>query len=134
MLDRETLLKTIDEAYAARVRGDAEALARCWAPDATFRIAGDGSALQGMALPEADPMQSIGALMQAFAFTDLKRLDTVVEGRKAAVLWEVTVSAGDQSTRTQLMDLIEVNEDGKVCAFLQFGDTAAIQRMALPLS
>ena len=40
MTDRNAVLRTIDAAYAARIRGDNEALAALCAPEAQFELPG----------------------------------------------------------------------------------------------
>lgn len=127
MLDRDAILDIIDEAYAARVRGDKDALARCWAEDAHFKIAGDPAPFKSLTFETDEPMNAIGDLIDRFEFSELTRVGSVVEGRQAAIRWEVTVrTKGHEPIRTELMDLIGLGDDGRITSFVQFADTASI--------
>jgi ketosteroid isomerase-like protein len=128
MPDREQILQTIEEAYAARVRGDREALAAHWAPDALFRIAGRADLIADLPMGEADP--SVARLIELFRFHDLERIDAVVEGNTAAIHWRVRVSAGDcEPVETELFDLFKIGPGGEILSLVQFGDTALIAHL-----
>ena len=127
MLNREAVLNTIDEAYAARVRGDKDALGRYWAEGASFKIAGDPAPFKSLTFQTYEPMNAIGDLMDRFEFSDLQRISAIVEGGQAAIRWEVTVKTqGHEPIRTELLDLIELDDDGRIQSFVQFADTASI--------
>jgi len=131
MLSREDALKTIEEAYAARMRGDKEGLARYWAEGARFRIAADANYLPDLPLQAEHAMTAISELIDKFQFSDLQRLEAVVEDNKVAVRWALNVSyEGSGPVRTELMDLIHLDDDGKIQSFVQFADTAQIKGMA----
>ena len=130
MLGRDDAVALIQEAYAARVRGDKEALTRYWAQDATFEIAGHRSLLPDIAQGGPNPMEAISGLIDQFRFDDLILLDAIVEGNRIAARWQVTVEKADLDPETtQLVDLIELDEDGKIRSFVQFCDTALIRHM-----
>jgi ketosteroid isomerase-like protein len=130
MLSREDALDVIDKAYAARARGDKEDLARYWAEGARFRIAGDGNHLHNVPLQAETPMAAISQLIDKFTFTELQRLEAVVEDNKVAVRWAVNVGfAGRPPVRTEMMDLIHLDDDGKIQSFVQFADTALIRAL-----
>ncbi|MBO9575042.1 MAG: nuclear transport factor 2 family protein [Sphingobium sp.] len=127
MLDRDKVLETIDEAYVARVRGDKEALARCWAEGASFKIAGNPAPFKTLCFETNQPMNAISDLIDRFEFSDLERISALVEGNQAAIRWEVTVTAhGSEPIRTELLDLVELGDDGRIRSFVQFADTASI--------
>ncbi len=127
-MDREQVLAIVDGAYDARMRGDAEALGQFWAADAVFELAGEKSLLA--AFPGAGPgpaRPTVEAIMALVTFTKVERLDAVVEGRRAAVLSRVTLAfEGLEPITTLLVDLFEIDEDGKVRSLLQFSDTAKV--------
>jgi len=130
MLSREDAVAVIKEAYAARVRGDKEALGRYWADGAHFEIAGDRSLVSGVKLHAETPMAAISSLIDRFAFSDLEPLETVVEGNKVAVLWRVTVTTdGRNPETTRIFDLFTLDDDGKIRSLVQFADTALIRHM-----
>lgn len=127
MLDRDTVLNRIDEAYAARVRGDKESLSLYWADEASFKIAGDPAPFKSLTFETDVPMNAISELIDRFTFSDLERVDAVVEGNRAAIRWGVTVSTSECApVRTELFDLIELNDDGRIRSFVQFADTALV--------
>jgi ketosteroid isomerase-like protein len=131
MLARDEALNRIHEAYAARVRGDKQALSRHWAEGATFRIAGAPSLVRDVPLSGATPMEAIEKLIDQFTFSDLTLLDSVVDGNKVAAHWQVTITpAKGTPETTQLFDLIELDDDGKIKSLTQFADTALIRHMA----
>jgi ketosteroid isomerase-like protein len=127
-MDRERVLGIIDAAYDARRRGDAEAVSRIWAEGATFEVAGQKELLA--AFPAAGPMRAqlaVEELIALIGMHSLTRLQAVVEGTKAAVLWRATVSFADREPfETLLYDLWELDEAGKVHSLVQFADTASI--------
>jgi ketosteroid isomerase-like protein len=130
MLNREEALKTIEAAYAARAGGDKAALATYWAKGAQFRIAADANFLKNVPLSAETPMAAIGELIDKFAFSEMERIAAVVEGRKVAVHWAVTVRfAGGAPVRTELMDMIDLDDDGRIETFVQFADTAQIRAL-----
>ncbi|MBW8755199.1 MAG: nuclear transport factor 2 family protein [Sphingomonadales bacterium] len=128
-MDRDQVLAVIDAAYAARCAGDEAALAPFWAEGATFEIAGEASLLEqfpGSTGPE-DSAPAVEALMRFVAMSNVRRLQSVVEGLKAATLSRVTVSfAGRPPFETLLFDLWELTEDGKIASLHQFADTAKV--------
>ena len=127
-MDREQVLGIVEMAYDARRRGDAEAVSRIWAEGATFELAGQKDLLG--AYPAAGPMAAQRAAEEIIALIgmhSLTRLQAVVEGTKAAILWRAKLSfGGREEYDTLLYDLWELDETGKVRSLLQFADTARI--------
>jgi ketosteroid isomerase-like protein len=131
MLGREDALTVVRNAYAARASGDKEALADYWAKGAHFEIAGDRALLQAVPVTAAHPMEAISSLIDRFHFSDVEMVDAIVEGRKIAVRWALTVTvAGRAPVPTQLFDLIELDDDGKIRSLVQFADTALVRQLA----
>lgn len=130
MLDRDEMLRVIDGAYAARMRGDKAAVAQYWEPEATYRLAGEASIMPAVPVGPTDVMEAVGTLMDLFHFHKLERVDAVVEGPRASVHWRVTVSTwGGERVDAELYDLWQFSERGKAVSLLQFTDTALIVRM-----
>ena len=127
-MQRDELLMIIDAAYGARASGNPAELEGFWAPGATFELAGDNGLLADFPADGCGPgHQSVAALMELVEFKAFERIDAVVEGRRAAVLWHAVVSfAGREPFGTMLCDLFEVDAEGKVSSVLQFVDTARI--------
>jgi hypothetical protein len=128
-MTREEVLAAIDAAYAARAANDAEAMSKVWAEGATFELAGETELLEnfpGSTGPE-ESQPAVEALMGLVAMSNVRRLQAVVEGNRAATLSQVTVSfSGRPPVETLLYDLWELDEAGKVRSLLQFADTAKV--------
>jgi ketosteroid isomerase-like protein len=128
VLDRETVLKTIDAAYAARASGDKDAVNRFWASGANFRLAGEPSLLPTFPAAEEDPVQAVAKLVELVSFHGHERIDAVVEGNNAAVRWRATLSIkGHEPITTELYDLWKLDDEGKVISLVQFADTALLR-------
>lgn len=129
-MDRAEILRVVDEAYAARARGDAAGAASCLAPGATFRLAGEASLLPGMPVGPGDCARALDAIVDLVKFHGHERTAAVVEERRAAVLTTATLSVGDRPPVTvDLFDLWEFDADGKVASVTQFTDTARLNAL-----
>ncbi|HEY1736243.1 MAG TPA: nuclear transport factor 2 family protein [Methylovirgula sp.] len=126
MIGRDEFLKKLDEAYAFRASGDREGLASILAPDMKFRIAGEEGSIPGV--PQTGTaMAKIGEMIGTFHLHSVKRADAVVEGHKAAVLWNVVLTFRDgEKVNAELYDLWTIGDDGKLTSLLQFGDAALV--------
>ncbi len=134
MSDRSSVEKLLHEAYAARVRGDIDAIGRIFADNARFEVAGSS---QVSAIPArvegAGVRPLIGQMIKTFQMSEFRILSMVVEGSKAAVHWRVKVrsSVTGETADTQLVDIIEV-KDGRIVSFVEFCDTALASRLMGP--
>lgn len=130
MLNRDQAVALIQSLYEARVRGDKAAVAGFWADDAHFEIAGHHSHAGDLSLRASSPMDAIAPLIDRFAFSDLERLETVVEGNKIVVMWRVTVAIeGKPPVTTRLCDIFTIDNDGKIKSLVQFVDTALMREL-----
>ncbi len=129
MLDRQAVLRRIDDLYATRARGDKEALKAFWAPDSTFRLAGDSSFVAPF--PSGpDAVASVDRIIDLVTFHSFERVDAVVDGHKAAVLWRVRLSVRDgEPVTTELYDLWTFDDEGRATSVLQFCDTALLAKL-----
>ena len=129
MLDRQAILQRIDDLYATRARGDKEALQTFWAPEVSFRFAGDPELLMHFPGGE-DVAASIGRIIDLIAFHHFERLEAVVEGHKASVLWRVHLSVrGKTPVTTELYDLWAFDDQGRATSLVQFCDTALLAKL-----
>jgi ketosteroid isomerase-like protein len=127
-MDKEAVLAAIDAAYAARIAGDKAALAAMSTPLAHLRIAGDHSLLTGYRGGPGAFADTAADLIDQVRFHAAERVDAVVEGHRAAVLWRATLSAGGGAPyATELYDLWELDETGKILSLVQFVDTARLR-------
>ena len=130
MLDRNRILAIIDAAYASRAAGDKAALEQFWAPDATYKMVGEAGLLERYPVGPLDANEATRAIIDLVAFHALERIDAIVEGNKAAVLWNVTMSSGESGEcLSQLYDLWELDDDGRAQSLIQFADTALVAAM-----
>ena len=128
---RARIIETVESGLAARARGDKEAMRAFLAPGATFRIAGDRTSFGAVPAGPAEARDVLGALVDLISFHDHERLDTIVEGNRAAIRWRIDFSiGGGPVTTTEVLDLWTFDEDGKIADLLQFVDTALLARMA----
>ena len=77
-------------------------------------------------------MQAAQELFQKIEIRSLERVQAVAEGDRVAILWNTTLAApGGAPFETQMFDLWEFNDDGRICCGTQFLDTAKlVQEMA----
>jgi ketosteroid isomerase-like protein len=132
MSDRAQMERTLREAYAARKRGDLDALGAIFAPHARFQMAG---ALQASPIARkvvgADEYRPLLAgMIKTFELLDYTIVRMLIDGGAAAVQWHAKMrsSVTGQTVETDLFDLIEM-EDGRIASFLEFCDTALAARL-----
>ncbi len=131
MSDRAQIEKTLRAAYAARQRGDLDALGDIFAPDAHFQMAGSNASPIASRAVGAEPFRTLVAgLIKTFEILDYTIVSMVIDGSSAAVHWHAKMrsSITGQTVETDLIDLVEV-EDGRIASFLEFCDTALAARM-----
>jgi len=120
--------KLVREAYAARKRGDYDAMAAMCAPGASLRLAGatEHSRLAGTTRGRAALRERFATLAQ-FAFTNQKMLSIIADGDRAAIHWraKVTYKPTGKSAVTEFCDLWTV-KNGKIASIVQFIDTALV--------
>jgi hypothetical protein len=131
VLSKSKILKSIDKAYAMRVKGDKEGIAKFWAKGAKYELVGSAAHLPKVpAGGKKNAVKAVGSLIDIFKFKKIKRLDALVEGNRAAVRWEVQVVVGRRApVVTELYDLWTFGADGKAKSLVQFADTATLSRL-----
>jgi ketosteroid isomerase-like protein len=119
-LEIESLLRTL---YAARARGDLEAVCQVFSPDALFRIAGAGqiTPVSNTALGVDQYRPLLAVMIKAFKLSDLTILSILVDGMKAAVHWQARVYSRITGTTvlTELVDIVEVR-DARIVSYIEF--------------
>jgi ketosteroid isomerase-like protein len=129
MPDRAKVLAAIDSAHAARQAGDKEALARHFAPFATFHIVGRKELL-GFDVGPVDAMSAIGELIDLFVFHRMERIHVAIDGNVAVIHARIEVSAaGGVRETTELCDIWTFDDDAKVRSIVEFADTALMVKM-----
>jgi ketosteroid isomerase-like protein len=130
-MDDHNVLETIGRFWQARVEGDKAAVLSFLSKDATYELVGASDFSDPVTVgPAAVAEQAADRLMDDFRFHSLEQLDTVVDGRKAAVVNRLQVSfRGGAPVTTDVCDLWEFDEVGKVRSLRQFVDTRLVHRM-----
>jgi len=127
-MQREDMLAKVEAAYQARKTGDFSTLQAIVTEDAAFSFAGEQS-LQA-ALPGSGGVGVHLAARQLFdsiEMRSLERLQAVAEDNRVAILWRATlVPPGGEPFETQMFDLWEFDDSGRICKGTQFLDTAKL--------
>jgi ketosteroid isomerase-like protein len=133
MTDRDTVRKLIEEAYAARTRGDIDGVMTAFHADGVFCLAGDPKALAlaGTVEGHSNVREAMSGFIASFEFIERDILSMIIEGDRAAVhsRLKMRAAATDRTFTTELVDLFKV-EDGKVAMLMEFADTALIKEVS----
>jgi|SRR5215469_6298987 len=123
MAEREDIERLLRDLHAARVGGQLERLCATFAPDATFRIAGhsDGKAITVAVRGIADIRPWLAMLLKSFRLENYQLLSQVIDGRRAALHWQVDIHSRITGAvvATELVDLVEVR-DGLASSYTEF--------------
>src|SRR5262245_28843022 len=131
MSTREDIERTLREAYAARQRGDLDALAREFVPHARFQMAGSQARpIAAMAEGTEQYRTLITAMIKTFEMLDHKIHTMLIDGSKVAVQWRARIrsTVTGETVDTEALDLIEMEGD-RIKSLLEFCDTALAARM-----
>lgn len=127
-MQREEMLAKVESAYEARRTGDFAALEAIVSPDAVFSLGGEQNLLE--AAPQsrdAEVLQVARELFEKIEIRSLERVQAVAEGDKVAILWNTTlVVPNGEPFDTQMFDLWEFDQSGRICKGTQFLDTAKL--------
>jgi ketosteroid isomerase-like protein len=122
-MERLAIDRLLRELYAARVRGDLDAVCGTFLNDARFEIAGASRGSPTViASVGPDKFRPLLALMiKTFKISDHSILSIIIEGEKAAVHWRATVHSRVMGTMvaTELVDLVEVRDD-RISSYIEF--------------
>jgi ketosteroid isomerase-like protein len=132
MTDRSQMEKLLTEAYAARKRGDVEAVCACFADNPSFALAGerDTSPIAVRSTDGTTFRTLISGLINTFEWLDQQILSMIIDGSKAAVHWRGRIRStltGDEVV-TELVDVVTV-ENGKIQSLIEFTDTALAAKL-----
>ena len=127
-MHRDDMRAKVHAAYQARRTGDFSTLQTIVAENAAFAFAGEQS-LQA-ALPGSGGVSVHLAAKQLFdtiEMRDLEPMQVVAEDNRIAILWRTTlVPPGGEAFETEMFDLWEFDESGRICKGTQFLDTAKL--------
>jgi ketosteroid isomerase-like protein len=123
MTDRLEIDRLLRELYAARVRGDLEAVCRIFANDAKFQIAGASHAtpvaISSVGIDQFRPLLAV--MIKTFKLSEHTILSMIIDGANAAVHWRAKVHSTitGQRVLTELVDIVEIR-DGHIASYIEF--------------
>jgi len=131
MSTREDIERTLRGAYAARQRGDLDAVARAFTPHARFQTAGSqASPIAALAEGTQQYRTLLAGMIKTFEMLDHKIVTILIDGSKVAVQWRAKIrsTVTGETVDTEALDLIEMEGD-RIKSLLEFCDTALAARM-----
>jgi ketosteroid isomerase-like protein len=135
MTERAAVETLIRDAYAARYRGDLDALMEYLHPDCSYRLAGGPQAAEVFVQPEghAAVRAQMAGLIATYVFSNVEELALTVDGDRATLHWRADVEC-KPTGRTESFEIMDIftRADGKVKSLVQFTDTAGVARLSSP--
>jgi ketosteroid isomerase-like protein len=118
MMDRAAIEALINQAYAAREKGDVEGLMEAFHPNAVFELAGAKTVLAVAGAVQGRPnvRASLAGFIEGFEFINRDIISFVVDGERAAVHSRLVLDAFKFA-------------DGKIIELVEFADTALIKNV-----
>jgi ketosteroid isomerase-like protein len=132
MTERSRVEKLLTDTYAARKRGDLDAVCACFADNPCFVMAGarEASPIAVQCTDGATFRTIMSGLIATFEWLDHEILATIIDGGKAAVHWRgrIRSTITGEEVVTELVDVITV-EGGKIQSLIEFADTALAAKL-----
>ncbi len=132
MTERATIQALIEQGYAARKKGDVEAILALFHPDGRFQLVGSPQLTNicGVAAGHGELRAAMTALVANFEFLQRDVVSILIDGNQAAVHSRIKLRAvaKDRTVTTEILDLWTF-EDGKILTFVEFADTALINSL-----
>jgi len=123
MTDRLVIDELLRGLYAARLRGDLDAMCRSFSDDAVFQIAGAGqvSPVSNRAVGVNEFRPLLAVMIKTFKLRDQVILAILIDGLKAAVHWRAGVYSRITGTMvlTEFVAIVEVR-NGRIVSYLEF--------------
>jgi ketosteroid isomerase-like protein len=132
MTDRTEFEKIIRDAYAARIRGDVDAMLRFFDPGALFEFAGGPLSPVGARAVGAGALRTcFTEFCNAFKMQSHDILSLLIDGPRAALRARIKITSAitGETVETELVDFVELKE-GRIISFTQYCDTALVARLA----
>ncbi|MBR0794213.1 nuclear transport factor 2 family protein [Bradyrhizobium jicamae] len=131
-MDREAIQRLVNQAYAARSRGQVEELMEAFGSDATFELFGDKRTLPITCTISGHQniKQALKQFSTDFEFLEREITSFLVDGDRAAVHSRLKIRfvPKDRTFTTELVDLFRF-ENGKVAELVEFTDTAQLKEI-----
>ena len=123
MTDRLSIDRLLHHLYAARARGDLDAVCSAFTVDAEFRIAGasHASPVKIAAYGMEDIRPCLALLIKSFKLSDYKILSMIIEGPNAAVHWRAVIHSRitGVSVTTELSAFVRFRDNG-ITSYIEF--------------
>ena len=123
MTDRDAIDGLLRELYAARLRGDLDAVCKAFSDDAVFQIAGAGqvSPVSNRAVGVGEFRPLLAVMIKTFKLRDQVILAILIDGTKAAVHWRAGVHSRITGAMmlTEFVTLVEIR-DRRIASYLEF--------------
>ena len=123
MTDRREIDELLRGLYAARLRGDLDAVCQSFSDDAVFQIAGAGqvSPVSNRAVGVGEFRPLLAVMIRTFKLRDQVILAILIDGAKAAVHWRAGVYSRITGTMvlTEFIAIVEVR-DARIVSYLEF--------------
>lgn len=133
MADDSAIKALIREAYAARHRGDLDALMGFFHPQCRYRLVGGPAVAEAFRQPDGleAVREQMAGLIAAYVFSNVEELGLTVDGDRAILHWRADVACkpSGRSGHFEIVDIFRI-VDGKVASVTQFTDTAGIARLS----
>lgn len=127
-MDRAKIQNQIRMLYDARLSNDADQCAGLFAEGAEFRFA---TASPALSLPgPLDTKATLELLVSVWKWREVRDLKSVVEGMTAATHFTLVAehAPSGKILTSEIADRIEFNEELLVTRFIEFADTAEVER------
>ncbi|MBV9829445.1 MAG: nuclear transport factor 2 family protein [Alphaproteobacteria bacterium] len=123
MTDRSDIEGLLRGLYAARGRGDLNAVCACFTDDAVFQIAGASNAspiaIKANGVAEFRPWLTL--MLKTFSLAEINILRLIIDGDNAAGHWQARIHSRVTGAQvlTELVDIVRVR-DGRICSYTEF--------------
>ncbi len=133
MADDSASKALIRDAYAARHRGDLDALMGFFHPQCRYRLAGGPGVAETFMQPDGlDAVrEQMAGLIATYVFSNVEELGLTVDGERAILHWraDVVCKPSGRSGHFEIVDIFTI-ADGKIASLTQFTDTAGVARLS----
>ena len=123
MTDRGEIDGLLRGLYAARLRGDLDAVCQSFSDDAVFQIAGAGQVrpVSNRAVGVGEFRPLLAVMIKTFKLRDQVILAILIDGTKAAVHWRAGVYSRITGTMvlTEFIAIVEVRA-ARIVSYLEF--------------
>jgi ketosteroid isomerase-like protein len=133
MADDRASKALIRDAYAARHRGDLDAVMGFFHPQCRYRLVGGPAVAETFMQPDGlgAVREQMAGLIATYVFSNVEELGLTVDGDRAILHWRADVACkpSGRSGHFEIVDIFTI-ADGKIASLTQFTDTAGVARLS----